>query len=63
MARAGEIDGLLPMEYAGIHIDEVLCRIGMTRDRLIQIADEYTNPSIFEDRPTWGRSPKCSPHE
>lgn len=34
-------DGLFPYSYAGVHIDEVLSRIGMTRDGLAEILQRF----------------------
>lgn len=40
-------DGAFPEFYAGVSIDEVLDRIGMTRQELNQIADNFTDWSMF----------------
>lgn len=55
-------EGLFPIEYAGVHIDEVLDRIGMTRDNFLGTAKAYTNKALFETDYQWGEKPKrkCS---
>jgi len=40
-------DGIFPEVYAGVHVDDVLDRIGMTRDELYKVMDRFTDWSIF----------------
>jgi hypothetical protein len=40
-------DGIFPEVYAGVPVDEVLDRIGMTRQHLYRVMDQFTNWSIF----------------
>jgi N-acetyl sugar amidotransferase len=40
-------DGVFPTVYAGVHVEEVLDRIGMTVDELRGVTDEFTNWSMF----------------
>jgi hypothetical protein len=41
-----EFDGMLPEMYAGVPLDDVLDRIGITRARLNEIMDQFTNRAI-----------------
>jgi hypothetical protein len=47
LARVCERDGLFPEVYAGVHVGEVLDRIGMTRQHLYRVMDQFTDWSIF----------------
>jgi hypothetical protein len=40
-------DGLFPDHYAGVKITEVLDRVGVDRDHLNAILDQYTNWDLF----------------
>lgn len=53
----GVREGLFPIEYAGVHIDEVLDRIGMTRDNFLGTAKAYTNRTLFDNTFEWGEKP------
>lgn len=45
-AWAYQFDGMLPEMYAGVPLDDVLDRIGITRARLNEIMDQFTNRAI-----------------
>jgi hypothetical protein len=40
-------DGQFPEHYAGVKITEVLDRVGVDRDHLNSILDQYTNWDLF----------------
>jgi len=42
-----EFDGIFPEVYAGVHVDEVLDRIGITRHQLYRVMDQFTDWQIF----------------
>lgn len=46
-------DGLFPETYAGVTIDEVLDRIGITRERLEVIMWQFTNQSVHPSARPW----------
>lgn len=46
-------DGLFPTEYAGITIDAVLERIGMTMNDLLPILHRFTNWDLFQGEHDW----------
>lgn len=42
-----EHDGLFPIQYAGVHINDVLHRLEISREHLEAIMDRYTNWDLF----------------
>jgi hypothetical protein len=50
MSFVNKKDGLFPSMYAGVSINEVLGRIGMTRDEVMKIIDRFTNWSLFGEK-------------
>jgi hypothetical protein len=46
LAWVEEWDGAFPACYAGVMVEEVLDRIGMTEQRLHQLADQFTNKAL-----------------
>ena len=47
MELVRERDGLFPYTYAGVSVDDVLGRIGMTMPELDAILDRFTNRALF----------------
>lgn len=47
-AIVAERDGQFPYRYGGVWLDEVLERIGLTRQELEACIEEYSNPDIIE---------------
>ena len=45
---AEHFDGLFPYEYAGVDIEEMLARIGMTLADLDPLLDRFTNRALFD---------------
>jgi len=45
-----EREHLFPETYAGVRIDDILERIGMTRDELYLVTDKFRNNDLFDDR-------------
>ena len=41
-------DGLLPESYGGVYLTDMLCNIGMTREELFKIMDQFTNWDLFD---------------
>jgi hypothetical protein len=41
-------DGAFPYAYAGVHLDQMLDRIGMTEVELFATLDQFTNWDLFE---------------
>lgn len=39
-------DGALPRRYAGVYLDEVLDRIGMTKERFDQVVEQFTDKAV-----------------
>jgi hypothetical protein len=50
-------DGAFPREYAGVLLDAVLERIGMTRAELFEAASQFVSHELFVDgdwdKPVW----------
>lgn len=40
-------DGIFPYTYAGVNLHEVLQRIGVTSEQLLDIMDRFTNHDLF----------------
>lgn len=51
MEVAQERDGRFPLIYAGVHVDEMLARIGLDQKRLGPIMDAHTNWKLFDGKP------------
>ena len=53
-----QTDGLFPETYAGVTLTEILDRIEMTRPRLNEIMDQFTNKAIHQqDGTPWASLP------
>lgn len=56
MALVRERDGLFPLEYMGVPIDDVLGKIGMTREVFLKTCNTFTNFALFKEmRIEWGQ--------
>lgn len=55
---AAEYAGRWPLVYCGVTILEVLERIGMSRQKFLDLARSYTNKAIFENDFAWGERPR-----
>ena len=55
LAWATEYDGLFPLMYMGLSLDEILSHISVTRDQCLACCNSFMNPHLFvQDHVEWG---------